>query len=423
MSILYVFYKNSIVGILTNNDDATLSFVYDSNWILSNESFSLSPVLDLKRTEPFNNKECLSYFENLIPEGLVKERLEKLLGKSVETGYKFLEEYGVDCAGAFIISPNKTLSIKVEKDNYKQLDLKELSKAYKNNENLMAHVIKYHNGRFSLAGAQDKIPVVYNEGSIYIPINGAPTTHILKPPHMNKTVKDSVYNEYFCMKLAQSCGLNVSEVDIISGEIPFYLIERYDREIISEDEVARLHQVDFCQVQNCLVSEKYESNSGPNLKDNYNAIQTYSSNVIEDVKEYMNWICFNLLIGNNDSHSKNISFLYVNGKMILSPFYDILCTSIYKEYISNFAYEMNKNNHWFEWNNDHFKAELCGWGLDKNSDILIESFIKMSSKLEEVLDDEVINFKSRFPDIKAAGRIKAEINKRIKSFSKRITKE
>ena len=423
MSNLYVFFKDNIVGILTKNDDATLSFKYDTRWITSNNSFSLSPVLNLKKTEPFNNKECLSFFENLIPEGLVKERLEKLIGKSLESGYKFLEEYGVDCAGAFVISPINKPPIESENSNYEKLDIKELTKVYKNNENLMAHVIKHHNGRFSLAGAQDKFPVVYNVGSIYIPTNGAPTTHILKPPHMSKTVKDSVYNEYFCMKLAKSCGLNVSEVDIIEDEIPFYIIERYDRKIISETEVSRLHQVDFCQVQNCLVSEKYESDSGPNLMDNYNAIQKYSANVISDTKEYMKWICFNLLIGNNDSHSKNLSFLIIKGRYILSPFYDILCTNIYKEYNSDFAFTINNNNYWGQWKNSHFKAELCSWGLDKNSDMLIEALIEMSSKLNKVLDYEVNKFKTKFPEIKVAGRIKIEINKRIKSFDKRITKE
>lgn len=35
--------------------------------------------------------------------------------------------------------------------------------------------------RLSLAGAQDKLPVAIIEGNLAIPMNGAPSTHILKP--------------------------------------------------------------------------------------------------------------------------------------------------------------------------------------------------------------------------------------------------
>ena len=421
MSNLYVYFKDVLVGILTKNNDATLTFKYDEKWVLSEGSFSLSPGLNINKKEPFTNRECLSFFENLVPEGVIKERLEKLIGKSLESGFKFLEEYGVDCAGAFVISPVNRPPAQIINPIYEKLDINELSRAFKNNENLMSHVIKNHNGKFSLAGAQDKIPVVYTGDSIYISTNGAPTTHILKPPHVSSSVKDSVYNEYFCMKLAKACGLNVSEVYIIEGYVPFYIIERYDREIISEDEVSRLHQLDFCQVQSCLVSEKYESDSGPSLKDNYTVIQKYSSNVILDTIEYMKWISFNLLIGNNDTHSKNISFLNRDGRNILSPFYDILCTSIYKEYNPDFAFTMNSNNYWGQWTSRHFKEELVSWGLDKNSDLLIDTFLKMSSLLVQILDKEVDNFNKIFPNIKVAQRIKTEIEKRVRSFSKRIT--
>lgn len=419
MNHLYIFYKENLVGILTKNKDATLSFKYDESWITSEGAFSISPVLDIHNSNPFDNRECLSFFENLIPEGEVKKRLEKLVGKSLDSGYNFLENYGTDCAGAFIITPNKEIPAQIVSDEFDELNIIELTKAYMNNENLMGHVISNHNGRFSLAGAQDKIPVVYFEGAIYIPTKGAPTTHIIKPPHINKSVKGSVYNEYFCMKLAKSCGLEVSEVDIITDEIPYYIIERYDRELIL-GEIERLHQVDFCQVQNRLVTEKYECDGGPNLEENFKTIQKYSTNVIRDSKSFMKWICFNLLIGNNDSHSKNISFLLKNGRLILSPFYDLLCTSIYKECNSDFAFSMNNNRYWGQWKESHFREEICKWGLDKNPDLLLETFFELIKKMELVLDNEVKAFKDRFPDIKVADRIKIEISKRIKSFSKRL---
>lgn len=224
------------------------------------------------------------------------------------------------------------------------------------------------------------------------------------------------------MRLAKSCGLDVAEVDVIVDGIPFFITKRYDREIIY-GEIERLHQMDFCQVQNRLVSEKYEGDCGPSLKDNFRTIKKYSANVVSDSKAFMKWICFNILIGNNDSHSKNISFTLKDGRLVLSPFYDLLCTSIYKEYNFEFAFKIGNNGRWGQWNISHFRNEVCDWGLDKNPDLLLETYIELKCTMEQVLDNEIRDFKDYFPGIKVAGRIQMEIIKRMKSFGKRLGAE
>ena len=47
--------------------------------------------------------------------------------------------------------------------------------------------------RLSLAGAQDKLPVLVVDGRIALPLHGAPSSHILKPAI--RRVADSVHNE------------------------------------------------------------------------------------------------------------------------------------------------------------------------------------------------------------------------------------
>jgi len=79
-----------------------------------------------------------------------------------------------------------------------------------------------------------------------LPLNGAPSTHILKPssPHFAGLIE----NECFCMKLAAAVGLPVAKVNMgRAGKIPFLEIERYDRRRLSDGTVERLHQEDFCQ--------------------------------------------------------------------------------------------------------------------------------------------------------------------------------
>jgi serine/threonine-protein kinase HipA len=59
--------------------------------------------------------------------------------------------------------------------------------------------------RLSLAGAQDKLPVVFDGARIGLPLNGTPSSHILKPAI--HAVEDSVINEGFCMALAEAMQL------------------------------------------------------------------------------------------------------------------------------------------------------------------------------------------------------------------------
>lgn len=418
MESLFVFYDHLLVGRLIKNPDATLGFTYDSSWVQSKQSFALSPQLELVSGKIFDNRITRSFFDNLLPEGKVRGILEKLTGKSLTDDFQFLRQFGVDCAGAFLITADEKFARANAEHDVEKIDLEELSTAYDENKNLMSYVVENHKGRFSLAGAQDKISLIYSSGELFIPTKGLATTHILKPPHLSKSVKDSVYNEYFCMNLARACGLEVPTVEILEGRVPFFVIERFDR-FNSSDEIKRLHQIDFCQAQGFLAGEKYEEDGGPGLKQNFECIKKYSSDFTSDAQKYMDWISFNLLIGNNDCHSKNISFLLKKGKYKLAPFYDLLCTSFYTEYALDFAFKMGGNGHWGQWQKNNFLNEVSSWGLDKNSDLLLKSLNNMSENIGTHLDKQVHSFNEKFKGVKAGGRVKAEVAQRIESFRKR----
>ena len=104
--------------------------------------------------------------------------------------------------------------------------------------------------------------------------------------------------------------MNVPEVQIIEGEHPLFVIERYDRNK-DGDQVKRLHQQDFCQAIGITSDEKYEAEGGPDLEDVYNLMleNVTARKRIESSFRFLDWVCLNLLIGNNDSHAKNLSFL------------------------------------------------------------------------------------------------------------------
>jgi serine/threonine-protein kinase HipA len=82
--------------------------------------------------------------------------------------------------------------------------------------------------RLSLAGAQDKLPVVFDGARIGLPLNGTPSSHILKPAI--HAVEDSVTNEGFCLALAEAMQLKPAKSRVHHVlDRSFVLVERYDR--------------------------------------------------------------------------------------------------------------------------------------------------------------------------------------------------
>jgi len=181
--------------------------------------------------------------------------------------------------------------------------------------------------RLSLAGMQDKLPIMIKDGELYLPLDGAPSTHILKPQHFKW--KNLVENEAFCMALAKELGLDVPETFILNEDNKAYIIERYDRKLDEEGRVIRIHQEDFCQALGYSYREKYEELGGPGYNECFNLVKEFKNPLADKIK-LINLTIFNCLICNYDCHSKNISLLYKEGTApSLAPFYDLVCTGVY----------------------------------------------------------------------------------------------
>jgi serine/threonine-protein kinase HipA len=339
MKSLYVFYENQRVGVFSRDDNLISSFSYDKQWQISKHSFPLSLAMPLSQ-KTFNNKITLSFFENLLPEGDVRDVLER--DHNIHGSFEFLERFGQDCAGAVIITADKSFSYKPNRFGMKKIDIEKLYAAISKKKSI-AEVISHMNpGYLSLAGAQEKFAAIFKEGAIFLPTHGAPTTHIIKTPIIRHGIKESVYNEFYCMELARSIGLNIAPCEILEGVYPLFITERYDRIKDDQQVVHRVHQQDFCQAQGVVSEEKYEFKGGPSIKKNYELLlnNITPAKRILALQEFLFWISFNLLIGNNDSHSKNLSLLLVNNKNELAPFYDLLCTVIYEHLHKDFSFQI-----------------------------------------------------------------------------------
>ncbi|HET9239048.1 MAG TPA: type II toxin-antitoxin system HipA family toxin [Oligoflexus sp.] len=342
---LYIHYGECLVGSLEEESNGLLQFSYAQEWLKKKDSFALSLAMSLQEA-PYQGKIVTSFFENLIPEGEQRRQLERIAGLPESDDFTFLERFGEDCAGALSIHAQaNSAKVKGHREDL-PIPFEIIEKAIEDGLPFQATLDpEGEPPPFSLAGAQAKIPCCLSRGAVTIPF-GKPTTHIIKMPiRSGNKLLDSVENEYLCMRLAEKCGLPVPRVSILGKKIPLFVIERFDRSL-AENSIKRIHTQDFCQALGRPSKEKYEKHGGPSFSDCYNLIRDHSSSAARDLLALLDWVGFNLAIGNNDSHAKNLSFLHTAQGPILAPFYDLICTSIYPQYNSQFAFRIAEVSNW-----------------------------------------------------------------------------
>jgi serine/threonine-protein kinase HipA len=189
--------------------------------------------------------------------------------------------------------------------------------------------------RMSLAGAQHKLLVVYQDDKLYEPQGATPSTHILKPNHPDSgSYPASVVNEFVTMRIAAAAGLPVPAVHLRYVPDPVYIVERFDRRLTvlepAEEgfpklDVRRLHIIDACQLLNRARTFKH---SGASLGALHNIIDR-TTNKLHSRLQLFRWLVFNVVMANDDCHLKNLSFFVAADGIKLAPHYDLLATGAY----------------------------------------------------------------------------------------------
>jgi serine/threonine-protein kinase HipA len=185
--------------------------------------------------------------------------------------------------------------------------------------------------RLSLAGAQDKLPVVVDSsGRIGLTRGQTPSTHIIKTPI--ERLNHTVVNEAFCPMVGRQLGADVVDASAqrVAGQ-EFLLVKRYDRRE-SDDGIARFHQEDFCQALGVPTARKYQAEGGPSLADCFALVRRATAVPAREVIKLLDDVALNFLLGNHDAHGKNFSLLYApeSGQAVLAPAYDVLSTFAYR---------------------------------------------------------------------------------------------
>ncbi|HIF9306601.1 TPA: type II toxin-antitoxin system HipA family toxin [Photobacterium damselae] len=334
MQKLIAYMNGELVGTLEKHKNGAHTFQYDKNWLTNAVTRPLS--LSLKLQLPaITSDAVINYFDNLLPDSpQVRDRIVARYKASSKQPFDLLKEIGKDSVGAIALLPPDR-PYKKEPLSYEVLDNKKLEtvlSAYKSDIPL-GMLEEEEDFRISVAGAQEKTALLFVDEQWCIPKGNTPTTHIIKLPigeiqQANATLdlKDSVENEYLCIKLARALGFAVPNVNIIQTDnIKALAVERFDRRWTKDRAgLLRLPQEDICQVFGMPSSIKYESQGGPGIAQIMELLMG-SSNALEDRYNFMRFQVFQWLIGATDGHAKNFS-IYIDkgGSYRLTPFYDIL---------------------------------------------------------------------------------------------------
>ena len=307
--------------------DGRLNFCYRPDWLSHKDAITLSASLPLQ-AEPFDDRKTRPFFAGLLPEGQMRRLIAQQFQVSGQNDFALLDHIGGECAGAVtFLDPGQALPVPSCRGDVQWLSDEEVVAIL--DELPRRPMLAGIDGlRLSLAGAQDKLPVVFDGARIGLPLNGTPSSHILKPAI--PAVEDSVINEGFCMALAEAMQLKPAKSKVHRVlDRSFLLIERYDRLIDAQGHRQRLHQEDLCQALGVVPEMKYQNEGGPDLAQCFALVRSATRPSAPQVLRLLDYVIFNALIGNHDAHAKNFSLLYSGKAPVLAPLYDTLSTAVY----------------------------------------------------------------------------------------------
>ena len=158
---LNVWTNGHHVGYLWRDERNNISFQYSEEWLENPLRFPVSKTLPL-HAEPYEAD----------AESRIRICREKKI--SVDNDFELLRAIGGECAGALSILADKPDEVE---PRYQQLSTANLTELlHKRNPSVVVEEGD-NPPRLSLAGAQDKVPVKYEDGIFYIPLDNNINTY------------------------------------------------------------------------------------------------------------------------------------------------------------------------------------------------------------------------------------------------------
>lgn len=332
MAELHVAIAGRRIGTLERAADGRLRFAYEESWLDRRGATPLSLSMPL-RPGWFDHDVVHPYLWGLLPDNEdVIDRWAKQYQCSPTNVFALLANVGGDVAGAAqYLEPDTEAEEGVE-GSYQWLDDAAVAALLREvQEDSAAWHPSHDQGRWSLAGAQSKIALAFDdERGWAIPHGAAPTTHILKPAITR--LADHDLNELLCVRAARRLGLSTEDASLGHFDDQRALVvRRYDRARIGEVMV-RLHQEDFCQALGVHPNNKYQADGGPSVEDMVGLLRDNSTAPGVDVGRLVDAVAYNWLTLGSDAHAKNYALVLAGRTVRLAPLYDLGSLAPYAKY-------------------------------------------------------------------------------------------
>ena len=174
-------------------------------------------------------------------------------------------------------------------------------------------------GKLSISGVQPKLSVRL-DGDKLVPVE-CDGRFILKP--QTQEFAEMPQNEYLCMQMGKRFGLNTADcllLELADGS-PAYVVKRFDRRKKGQ-KIEKLHCEDMQQI---LGGRDKYIGSHEQIAE---AIRKYCTFAPLELQRLFDLTIFNFATGNGDAHKKNFSLLTTEGKVALSPVYDLVSSRL-----------------------------------------------------------------------------------------------
>ncbi len=335
MNRIDIFIGDVQAGSITHTPDSgRYAFSYTAQWLQTEQAFAISPLLPLQppaQTAEAHSTTVRLFFENLLPEGRALDEAAAASQVANSNLIGLMLAIGRETAGALRLGRGQAAGAGAAR----LLPPGELSTRIRARPQ---EPFSVWDGRvrLSIAGYQDKLAVFKNDGHWYLPDGPAmASTVILKPEPPPGGFGGLVSNEFFCMRLARDAGLPAATVRLVHVPEPVLEIDRFDRRAEAQG-VTRLHIIDGCQALGLAAALKYERTYGNSadvrhIRDGASLPALFrllerSRQPAPQRLQLLRWVIFQVLIGNNDAHAKNISLFCDQHGLALTPCYDLVST-------------------------------------------------------------------------------------------------
>ena len=267
-------------------------------------------------------------FEMNLPEGALRERLRLSFAKATGTFDEF-DLLGI--VGRTQVGRIRYTGQKEQLQEDVPFQSVEEILARRRDNDLFRYLLDKFASHSGISGVQPKILVRDQETFASLEdakprlsqsFRGA--THIVKLWEPNEYPQLAA-NEYFCLKVAQKCGLEVPSYKLAEDGMAL-VIERFD---LRSDGTYRGFE-DFCVLNAKRTDHKYNGSYETSIMKRFQQFAN-SSHVNEDLEKLFTLIALNCAIRNGDAHLKNFGIVYdeVLGEARLAPVYDVVTTAVY----------------------------------------------------------------------------------------------